>query len=38
MVAKIEAPTFAEAVQAALEFDAPLNERLGMVADQTEIV
>ncbi len=33
MVAKIEAKTFAEAVQAALELDAPLNERLGMVAD-----
>ena len=46
MVAKIEAQTFAEAVQAALELDAPLNERLGMVAaalqhfapDQAEIV
>ena len=46
MVAKIEARTFAEAVQAALELDAPLNERLGMVAaalqhfapDQAEIV
>src|SRR5258705_7210595 len=30
---EIKAKTFAEAVQTALELDAPLNERLGMVAD-----
>ncbi len=33
MVAEIKAETFAEAVQAAMESDAPLNQRLRSVAD-----